>query len=70
MSAATAPVETPVSTDQPELQHYFCDCDPVLALCGADLTGHHVCPDDDSCRCVPCVVCHDLAPLPCERCGG
>lgn len=46
--------------------HYFCECDPDLGLCGTDLRKHVI---NEGCE-VSCVVCDDLAYEPCERCGA
>lgn len=59
MSTQTVEQTRPCSTADPMLCHYFC-CDDTVAFCGADITGLHICPDDNSCGCVPCVVCDDL----------
>jgi hypothetical protein len=49
-----------------ELAHVYCDCSEDVAYCGADLTGVEEGYDPDD---LLCVVCDDMAYLPCPRCG-
>lgn len=51
--------------DEDNLVHVACECSDDLALCGAELTMDAGDFTDDE----VCVVCHDLEPLPCPRCG-
>lgn len=62
--------EQPSSIVGPEARHYYCECNSDIAICGEDVSASHECPDDDSCGCVPCVVCDDLIWTPCPRCGS
>jgi len=52
MTVRLAPAGRPAPADGDGLDHLYC-CDPDLALCGIDISGHH---EDDS---LPgtCVVC-------------
>ena len=58
------------SVDLPDIIHTVCTfCSPDIALCGEDMSGDEYVDaaqdnDDDE-----CVVCLDLEPLPCGRCG-
>lgn len=57
----TAPVPAPARTSAgDELDHIYC-CDPDLALCGTDISGHE---DNDADG--TCVVCLDLEFAPCR----
>lgn len=58
----------PVDSDSgfgDDLDHYYCECDENLALCGADLTdwpeGEAETPENE------CVVCAHLSV--CPKCG-
>lgn len=53
------------SSDEDDLAHLFCDCEPDESLCGADLTGDFVemLSEND----LICVVCAELSV--CDRCG-
>lgn len=51
-------------TTDDSLDHYYCECDPDLALCGADLTAV-----DESLDGQMCVVCEDLEAIECQTCG-
>lgn len=72
MTGMIAPIGAPgirgQGTDD-ELGHITCECNDRLALCGLDVSGHHACPDDNSCGCAPCLVCEDLIDWPCRFCG-
>lgn len=48
LEVAAAPIELPVAEEG--VRHFVCD-GTLLALCGADLTGGHVCAPDGSCGC-------------------
>jgi hypothetical protein len=67
---AVTPVAVPRQGDDDwdEVNHYFCSCEPDLGLCGADLTGFEE-PVDDPVEPDDCIVCLELDPLPCARCG-
>jgi len=67
----TAPTLAPVDcdTDLPEIVHLVCDCNTERALCGLELdedgwTSGFIPPEQR------CVVCWDLMPHPCDRCGS
>lgn len=58
-------------SDSDSLGHFFCAvCDPegLVALCGTDISGKQL-VDEDEIRDDDCIVCLDLNPLPCEKCG-
>ncbi|MFF9310137.1 hypothetical protein ACF1BS_04420 [Streptomyces sp. NPDC014748] len=48
------------------LTHAVCACNDDVALCGADVAGLSWATEEED---VDCVVCLDLAPRPCARCG-
>jgi hypothetical protein len=58
------------TSDDDDLEHYYCECDSNWALCGADVSdaADHTLLDtpleDD------CVVCVDLLDSRCPRCGA
>lgn len=52
--------------DSDDLVHVACECSEELSLCGVDLTSEAGDFTDDE----MCVVCKDLEPQPCPRCGG
>jgi hypothetical protein len=57
----TAPVPAPTRTSEgDELDHIYC-CDPDVALCGTDISGHE---DNDADG--TCIVCLDLEFAPCR----
>lgn len=67
--APSADPAVAATDDDDNLIHLICACDPDRGLCGVNLAGAPVvaagdCPDEPR-----CVVCVDLGPLPCERCG-
>lgn len=67
MNTETAPAPVVTDTEDADLTHFCCECEPETALCGATLTLlYYEMTDDDTL----CVVCEDLDPLPCERCGA
>lgn len=47
-----------VDTDDPD-HHYYC-CNPDVALCGTDLTGHPYVDDE-----VTCLICLAVEDYPC-----
>lgn len=59
----SAPTVGRTSGGPDELDHLYC-CDPDLALCGTDISGHE---DNDADG--TCVVCLDLEFAPCRLCG-
>jgi hypothetical protein len=67
VSTETAPAPVTGDTGDSDLTHSYCECAPETALCGAVLTliDYEMTEDDTL-----CVVCTDLEPLPCERCGA
>jgi hypothetical protein len=79
MSAATETDirgEVTASDGRPEITHSVCDlCWPDIELarvaeCGQPLTAvEHVCPDDNSCGCISCVLCELARDEPCVVCG-
>lgn len=55
-----------INTDiGPPVVHVFCDCSPHVTLCGLDEEMPFVETEEDP----GCVVCDDLEPQPCGRCG-
>jgi hypothetical protein len=61
----TEPLSFEDGGDSDDLVHVACDCSEEIALCGTELTfGVDEWTDDEL-----CVVCKDLEPLPCPRCG-
>lgn len=61
-------VEVDDGEEGDDLIHTSCDCSPNTSLCGIvfetfDGWAENVDTEDD------CVVCVDLVPLPCVRCG-
>jgi hypothetical protein len=56
------------STDDDNVSHVVCECDPDLALCGTDVSEAPWLTDED--QDAECVVCDDLERYPCERCGA
>lgn len=71
MSTAPALDTEPSTTnnnDDGDILHYYCDCEPEIAVCGKDLTGTaevEKMGDNDQL----CVVCEELFDFPCKRCG-
>jgi len=69
INTALEEVPTKTSDNDDNLEHYYCECDDSVALCGADITDapDHTASDtpfeDD------CVVCIDLVDAACLRCG-
>lgn len=66
LSPVLAPDERLNTSSGDDLDHTYCECDPDVALCGADVSDAPVIVEPLN----PCVVCEDLDPLPCERCGA
>lgn len=53
-----------------DLTHYFCQCDPEVGICGADLTGLDELGDDEGGPdCELCSVLLDASGGLCGRCG-
>lgn len=48
-----------------ELHHYYCECDPNIALCGSDLTDTPEVQTEEN----ACLVCKDMDNYDCPRCG-
>lgn len=48
------------------LTHAVCPCNDDVALCGADVAGFSWATEEED---VDCIVCLDLAPRLCVRCG-
>jgi hypothetical protein len=69
VSTCTEPKVIDPPTTEDELAHTVCECNLNVALCGADVSEAHRCPMDLSCGCSLCIVCEDLLPRPCQRCG-
>lgn len=71
MSTETAPKSGTTGTEESDLDHVFCGCNPDVALCGIDLSnadyveGQWSEDDGDF-----CVVCLDLCDVPCPTCGN
>lgn len=64
-----APEPTATATgDGEDLSHAVCGCDEDTALCGTDVSDVPWAADGQA-PSNPCVVCVDLAELPCPRCG-
>lgn len=64
---APATLDQPTGTEQSDLCHLCCYCDEDTALCGLDITDHlwvQAWENPDI-----CVVCYDLARIPCGGCG-
>lgn len=51
--------------DSDDLVHVACECSEDISLCGCQLTSEAGEFTEDEL----CVVCKDLEPLPCPRCG-
>lgn len=68
MSTQVETVPTSTDSDDDELIHVSCKCDPDVALCGADLTGCPMIGWDDYPTPKDCLVCGELDELPCPRC--
>jgi hypothetical protein len=49
-----------------EENHFFCECNPNLGLCGTDISDHDFASDEMQ---ATCAVCADMEDLPCPRCG-
>lgn len=64
---APATLEQPATTDDPDICHYVCICDPNLALCGHDCTDDVFWATDDGPP--ACPMCAHMADKPCPRCG-
>jgi hypothetical protein len=71
VSIQTLPRIDKPGTDDDDWTHLFCDCDPDVALCGADLAGVDEVDYDepDADECPLCVVIADVAGDVCARCG-
>lgn len=71
MSIQTLPRIDKPGTDDDDWTHLFCQCDPDVALCGADLTTADEVDDDGPWpdECPPCVVLLDANGERCARCG-
>lgn len=56
--------------DKPErLIHTFCTCAPYKGLCGADLDPNgYIHPNEPYDN--DCIVCEDMSPKACPRCGN
>lgn len=65
MSVIEQTNSTSPSVDTPDIEHIVCECSPDLALCGIDCSDMPWAEREHQ----PCVVCSDLEPLPCPRCG-
>lgn len=69
MSATTvSPSTTTTSYGKFRLWHMFCPCDMETTMCGKPYpgaTGHKRHPAGQV-----CLVCADMMPLPCPKCGG
>lgn len=64
----TTPDARPSSADRDgDLDHVTCRCSEDLSLCGIDMTGAPWVDDEDDG--LICVVCADLSPVPCPKCG-
>ena len=68
ISRPAAPVHMPdpvtiAEVGRHETSHLVCGHSPSYqrALCGADVAGEHICPDDYSCGCTPCDRCDHIA---------
>lgn len=61
----TVPSRSDVGDDE-DFNHVACPCSEDVAFCGADMSGDEWVSDDSPTH---CVVCADLEPFPCERCG-
>jgi hypothetical protein len=66
VSTETAPAPATTDTGDSDLTHTYCECTPLIALCGVTLSEELTeWAEEDL-----CIVCEDLDPLPCERCGA
>jgi hypothetical protein len=70
MTADALPGPADTGTGDDDWTHYFCDCDPDVGMCGADLTGlEELDEDDGSPDCELCVVLLEATAGVCGRCG-
>ena len=68
MSTATTPAPAVSDTDKDdELDHWYCECDPTVMLCGVSADGLREGHTGNPANI--CLVCDDLVDRPCERCG-
>lgn len=68
-AVSPAPDLADTSTDDDDLNHYFCSCSPYKGLCGADLTGLDIIDLDEGIE-HDCIVCVHMEEQACERCGS
>lgn len=66
MSVETLPAPVVDRTNNGDLDHYVCECDPDIALCGQDVSAQDWLPPEPGPN--DCVVCLDLRGE-CPRCG-
>ena len=66
MTTKTAPTVEETTTNDEELDHYYCSCDDTHALCGTSTIGMEIVEEFTG---TLCIVCDDMADQPCPRCG-
>lgn len=66
MTTALKPAPTRTGRGAPGIQHESCVCAPEIAFCSTPIANPSMTADA---ALQECIVCRDLSPKPCQRCG-